>query len=202
MNVKTLMHGKKIYYPNHDKVLCAEQIQCLDVVFELNQTRPSEQQKRQALIKKLFAEVGENCQIESPVHAAWGIYTSIGKNFYANFNLTLIDDTYIVIGDDVMVGPNVTIATAGHPVEPERRKNKAQFNVPVTIGNNVWLGAGTVILPGVNIGENTVIGAGSIVTKPIPPNVVAVGNPCKVLREISGHDKEFYFQDLCFSQGE
>lgn len=200
MNTKTFMHSKKIYYPNSDQSLCAEQMQCLDCVYEINHTRPSDQSRRKKLIHKLFAEVGENCQIESPLYAAWGIHTKIGKNFYANFNLTLIDDTSIIIGDNVMVGPNVTIATAGHPVEPKQRRNKAQFNIPVTIGHNVWLGAGSVILPGVTIGENAVIGAGSIVTKAIPANVVAVGNPCKVLREIGEHDKQYYYKDLRFKQ--
>lgn len=128
------------------------------------------------------------------MYAAWDIYTSIGKNFYANFNLTLIDDTYIVIVDDMLVGSNVTIAIAVYPVEPERQKNKAQFNIPVTIGNNVWLGAGSVTLPGAKVDDNTLMGAGSIVTKTTPANVGAVGNPCK----INEQDKQFYYMDLCF----
>lgn len=114
---------------------------------------------------------------------------------YANFNLTLVDDTYIYIGNSVMIGPNVTLATAGHPVEPELRREVAQFNIPIHIGDNVWIGANSVVLPGVKIGENSVIGAGSVVTKDIPSNVVAVGNPCRVLREIGEHDKEFYYKE-------
>ncbi|EGQ9146612.1 hypothetical protein GEZ23_17740 [Vibrio parahaemolyticus] len=114
---------------------------------------------------------------------------------YANFNLTLVDDTYIYIGNSVMIGPNVTIATAGHPIEPDLRREVAQFNIPVHIEDNVWIGANSVVLPGVTIGENSVIGAGSVVTKDIPSNVVAVGNPCRVLREIGEHDREFYFKD-------
>ena len=109
---------------------------------------------------------------------------------------TLVDDTHIYIGDYVMIGPNVTIATAGHPIDPDLRQRVAQFNIPVRIGNNVWIGANSVILPGVTIGDNSVIGAGSIVTKDIPANVVAVGNPCRVLREINDRDKEYYYKDM------
>ncbi len=146
-------------------------------------------------MKDLFAAVGENCYIEPPLRANWGRNTHLGNNVYANFNLTLVDDTHIYIGDSVMIGPNVTIATAGHPIDPDLRRDVAQFNIPVTIGNNVWLGAHVVVLPGVTIGENTVIGAGSIVTKDIPANVVAVGNPCRVLRPITEHDKEYYYKN-------
>ncbi len=119
----------------------------------------------------------------------------IGDNFYANFNLTLVDDAHIYIGNDVMIAPNVTIATAGHPIDPELRKQGYQFVAEVHIGNNVWIGAGAVIMPGVTIGDNTVIGAGSVVAKDIPANVVAFGVPCKVIREIGEHDKTYYFKD-------
>lgn len=114
---------------------------------------------------------------------------------YANFNLTLVDDGHIYIGDKTMIGPNVTIATAGHPILPSLREKAMQYNIDVHIGKNVWIGAGAVILPGITIGDNTVIGAGSIVTKDIPANVVAVGNPCRVMREIGKHDEEFYYKD-------
>ena len=123
-----------------------------------------------------MAEIGENCYIEPPLHANWGKYTHFGNNVYANFNLTLVDDTDIFVGDNVMFGPNVIIATAGHPVDPPLREKVAQFNIPVRIGKNVWIGAGAIVLPGVTIGDHSVIGAGSVVTKDIPPNVVAVGN--------------------------
>ena len=125
---------------------------------------------------------------------------TLGDNVYANFNLTLVDDTYIYIGNSVMIGPNVTIATAGHPIAPDLRRDVAQFNIPVRIGDNVWIGANSVVLPGVTIGENSVIGADSIVTKDIPANVVAVGNPCRVLREVGQHDKEYYFKDRKLEQ--
>ena len=144
----------------------------------------------------MFAEIGENCYIEPPLHANWGgKHCHFGNNVYANFNLTMVDDTHIYVGDNTMLGPNVVIATAGHPVLPQLREKAYQFNMPVHIGKNCWLGAGVLVMPGVTIGDNSVIGAGSVVTKDIPANVVAVGNPCKVLREINDHDREYYFKD-------
>lgn len=195
MDIKAQMHSQKIYYCD-DEELAAKQLKCLDVLYDFNHTRPSQMAKRQEIMKQIFAEVSENCYIEPPLQANWGIHTHLGKHVYANFNLTLVDDTHIYIGDYVMIGPNVTIATAGHPIEPSLRKKTAQFNIPVFIGDNVWIGANSVILPGVKIGGNSVIGAGSVVTKDIPENVVAVGNPCRVLRQIGEHDKEFYYKNL------
>lgn len=199
MDIKAQLHSQKVYFCD-DEELVAQQTQCLEVLYDFNHTRPSEMAKRQEIMSKLFAEVGENCYIEPPLHANWGMHTHLGKNVYANFNLTLVDDTHIYIGDYVMIGPNVTIATAGHPIDPSLRKKVAQFNIPVNIAANVWIGANSVVLPGVSIGENTVIGAGSVVTKDIPANVVAVGNPCRVLREINEHDKEFYYKNRRFDE--
>lgn len=193
MTVKEKMKNGMLYCCG-DEELMREQTQCLEKLYDFNQTRPSEADKRAALLKELFAEVGEGCYVEPPLHANWGCNTHFGHHVYANFNLTLVDDTDIFVGDYVMFGPNVTVATAGHPVDPELRRQIAQFNIPVHIGNNVWIGAGSVLLPGVSIGDNTVIGAGSIVTKDIPANVVAVGNPCRVLREIGDHDREYYYR--------
>ena len=134
--------------------------------------------------------------IEAPFYANWGgHHCHFGSNVYANYCLTCVDDTHIYVGDYTMFGPNVTIATAGHPILPELREQVYQYNMPVHIGRNCWIGAGAVIMPGVSIGDNTVIGAGSVVTKDIPANVVAVGNPCRVMREINEHDREFYFKD-------
>ena len=133
--------------------------------------------------------------LQSGVHAPEGHHVHFGNNVYANFNLTMVDDTHIYVGDCTMFGPNVTVATAGHPIDPELREKGYQYNMPVKIGRNCWIGAGAVIVPGITIGDNVVIGAGSVVTKDIPSNVVAVGNPCRVLREIGEHDKEYYFKD-------
>ncbi len=189
------MQSGKIYFCT-DPELMQAQLLALEKVYEYNQTRPLEQEKRNALLKEIFAETGENCYIEPPLHANWGCHTHLGKGVYANFGLTLVDDTHIYVGDYVLFGPHVTVATAGHPVAPELRGEKVgQFNIPVRIGNNVWIGAHAVILPGVTIGDNSVIGAGSIVTKDIPADVVAVGNPCKVLRPIGEHDREYYYKN-------
>ncbi len=194
MDTRERMKDGRLYFCT-DEEIANEQLKCLDLLYDYNQTRPTEQPKRRELLKVLLAEVGENCYIEPPLHANWGRNTHLGSNVYANFNLTLVDDTDIYIGDSVMIGPNVTIATAGHPVDPELRRKVAQFNIPVRIGNNVWIGAGAVILPGITIGDDSVIGAGSIVTKDIPAGVVAVGNPCRVLRPIGDRDREFYYKD-------
>ena len=195
MTNREKLHSGEIYYPSDDEIM-KEQLLCLEKLYDFNATRPLEQEKREAMLKEMFAEIGEGCYIEPPLHANWGgKHVHFGKMVYANFNLTMVDDTHIYIGDYTLIGPNVTIATAGHPINPELREKAYQFNRSIRIGKNCWIGAGAVILPGVTIGDNTVIGAGSIVTKDIPANVVAVGNPCKVLREIGEHDKEYYFKD-------
>lgn len=195
MTDKEKMHTGDIYYPSGDEIM-NEQLECLDRLYDFNATRPSELDKREKLLKEMFAEIGENCYIEPPLHANWGgKHVHFGNNVYANFNLTMVDDTHIYVGDCTLFGPNVVVATAGHPIDPELRAKAYQFNMPVHIGKNCWIGAGAVIVPGVTIGDNTVIGAGSVVTKDIPSNVVAVGNPCKVLREISDYDKEYYFKN-------
>lgn len=195
MTNKEKMHNGKLYYPS-DEVIMAEQTQCLELLYDFNATRPSESRKRTALLKKMFAEIGENCYIEPPFHANWGgHHVHFGKNVYANFNLTLVDDTHIYVGDYTMFGPNVTVATAGHPILPELRQKGYQYNMPVHFGKNCWIGAGAVIVPGVTIGDNVVIGAGSVVTKNIPSDVVAVGNPCKILRKVCEKDNKFYFKD-------
>lgn len=189
------MTSGDLYLPDGEEIM-SEQLQCLDRQYDYNQTRPTELEKREDLLKEMFAEIGENCYIEPPLHANWGgKHCHFGKNVYANFNLTLVDDTHIYVGDYTMLAPNVVIATAGHPILPELREKAYQYNMPVHIGRNCWIGAGALIMPGVTIGDNTVIGAGSVVTKDIPANVVAVGNPCRVLREIGEHDREFYFKD-------
>ena len=195
MDIKEKMHNCQLYLPG-DEELMKEQTLCLEKLYDFNATRPLEGEKRTALLKEMFAEIGENCYIEPPFHANWGgHHVHFGKNIYANFNLTLVDDTHIYVGDYTMFGPNVTVATAGHPILPELREQAYQYNAPVHIGRNCWIGAGVIIVPGITIGDNVVIGAGSIVTKNIPSNVVAVGNPARVLREIDERDKEFYFKD-------
>lgn len=186
------MHTGELYLPG-DAQIMAEQAKCLELLYDFNSTRPSEVERRQELLGKMFAEIGEGCYIEPPLHANWaGRHVHFGKNVYANFNLTMVDDTHIYVGDNTMLGPNVTIATAGHPILPELRRQAYQYNLPVHIGKNCWLGAGVIVLPGVTIGDDTVVGAGSVVTKDLPAGVVAVGNPCRVMRGIGERDREFY----------
>ena len=195
MTEKEKLHTGDLYLPMGDEIM-TEQTACLEKLYEYNATRPSEGEKRESLLKEMFAEVGEGCYIEPPFHSNWGgKHVHFGKNVYANFNLTCVDDTHVYVGDYTMIGPNVILATAGHPVLPPLREQGYQYNMPVRIGRNCWLGAGVIVLPGVTIGDNTVVGAGSVVTKDLPPNVVAVGNPCRVLREINERDKEYYFKD-------
>ncbi len=186
------MHDRKLYY-SMDESLLNEQLKRLDLLYDFNMTRPTELEKRSEMLKIMFAEIGENCYVEPPLRANWGgKHVHFGNNVYTNFNVTLVDDTHIYIGDFVMIGPNVTIATAAHPVHPELRKKAAQYNLPVYIENNVWIGSNAVILPGVRVGENSIIGAGSVVSKDIPPNVIAVGSPCRVLREINESDYKYF----------
>lgn len=195
MTNKEKMHKTELYLPG-DQEIMEEQLGYLDRLYDFNHTRPSELNKRTELLKGMFAEFGEGCYIETPLHANWGgHHVHFGKNVYANFNLTLVDDTHIYVGDYTMIGPNVVIATGGHPLLPELRERGYQYNAPVHIGRNCWLGAGVIVVPGITIGDNVVIGAGSIVTRDIPDNVLAVGNPCRVLRKINEHDKEYYFKD-------
>ena len=195
MTIREKMHNGELYLPT-EKEIWEEQQLCLGRLYDFNHTRPTDYDKRKALIKELFAEFGEGSYIETPFYANWGgRHVHFGKNIYANFNLTLVDDTHIYIGDYTMIGPNVVIATAGHPLLPELREKGYQYNAPVHIGRNCWLGAGVIVVPGITIGDNAVIGAGSVVTKDIPANVLAVGNPCRVLREINEHDREYYFKD-------
>lgn len=195
MNEMDKMFTGELYDPNENAIM-AEQQQCLEKQYEYNLTRPSEGEKRERLLKEMFAEIGRGCYIEPPLHANWGgHHVHFGDYVYANFNLTLVDDTHIYVGDHTMIGPNVTLATAGHPIWPELREKAYQFNCDIHIGRNCWLGAGVIVLPGVTIGDHTVVGAGSVVTKDLPANVVAVDNPCRVLREIGEHDREFYYKD-------
>lgn len=195
MNMRDKLHTGELYLPNDDSIV-EEQFQKLELLYDYNATRPLEQKKRQALLKEMFAEIGEGCYIEPPFHANFGGYhVHFGKNVYANFNLTMVDDTHIYVGDYTMFGPNVTVATAGHPILPKLREQAYQYNMPVHIGKNCWIGAGAIILPGITIGDNVVVGAGSVVTKDLPSNVVAVGNPCRVLRQVGERDREYYFKD-------
>lgn len=196
MTVYERMHTGQIYNPG-DEELMKVQFGYMELLRQYNSLSLLEGEKRDALAKQLFAEIGEGSFITPPFYANWGgHHVHLGKGVYCNYGVTFVDDTHIYVGDYTEFGPNVTVATAGHPIAPElRMENPLQYNLPVHIGKNCWIGAGSVILPGVTIGDNTVIGAGSIVVKDIPANVVAVGNPCKVLRPIGEKDRDVYWRD-------
>lgn len=195
MTQKERMKEGLIYDPGVDEIM-DEQFPYVDRLYEFNQLKPSQVKEKEKYMKEVFAECGDNCYIELPFHANWGgKNVHFGDYVYANFNLTIVDDGHVYVGNRVLFGPNVTIATPNHPINISLREKSYQYNKDVHIGNNVWIGAGAVICPGVTIGDNTVIGAGSIVTKDIPANVVAYGNPCRVAREISEHDDEFFYRN-------
>ena len=184
-----------IYNPGDEKIM-SEQLQYQDKLWEFNQLKPSQYSEKIKYIKEMFAECGDNCYIELPFRANWGgHHVHFGSGIYANSNLTIVDDGHVYVGDKVMFGPNVMIATANHPIEPTLRAKGLQYNKDVYVGENTWIGAGVIIVPGVRIGKNTVIGGGSVVTKDIPDNVVAVGNPCRVLREVGEHDKKYFYKN-------
>lgn len=189
------IHNGDLYNCMNDELM-AKQSACLELQYDYNHTRPSEIEKRRKLLKQMLAECGEGCYVEPPLHANWGGHNlHFGNHVYANFGLTVVDDTHVYVGNDVLFAPNVILATAGHPIDPTLRASDYQFNAPIHIGNNVWLGAGVIVMPGVTIGDNSVIGAGSVVTRDIPANVVAFGSPCRVIREIGEGDKEYYFKN-------
>lgn len=166
---------------------------------EYNHLSPDKLERRVEILKELFGKTGEKIHVEQPFHCDYGHNIEVGENFYANYNLTILDCNKVKIGDNCMCAPNVLITTAGHPIHPtSRTKSWYEYAIPVTIGNNVWIGANVVINPGVTIGDGSVIGSGSVVTHDIPSNVVAFGNPCKVHREITDEDRHYYYKDRKF----
>jgi len=164
-------------------------------IYEYNSLCPNEEERMDQLIRRILGKAGENIHIEAPFRCDYGWNIEVGNNFYANYNCIILDVGKVVIGDNVMFAPNVSIFTAGHPIHPTPRNSGYEYGIPVTIGDNVWIGGNAVVNPGVTIGNNTVIGAGSIVTKNIPDNVIAVGNPCKVVRQIDDRDSKYYYKD-------
>lgn len=198
MTERDRMINGLLYDPGAEE-LVGNQMACQELLHDFNLLRPREFDEQQRLMKEMFAECGENNFIQRPFYANWGgAHVHLGSNIYMNFNMTMVDDGHIYIGDWTQFGPNVTIATAGHPIMPALRIESGsmlQYNKDVHIGACVWVGAGALIMPGVTIGDNSVIGGGSVVTKDIPANVVAFGNPCRVIREIGEHDREYFFRN-------
>ena len=196
MTIREKMARGMLYSDENEKEgLLEERMRCQELQYDFNHTRPSEGTKRKEILGRLLGDMGESIWIEPPFHIAYGRRTHIGNHFYANFNLVIVDDIDVYIGENVMIAPDVIITATGHPVHAELRKDGSQFSLPVHIGNNVWIGAGSIILPGVTIGDNSVIGAGSVVTHDIPADVVAFGSPCRMTRKITDRDKEYYYKD-------
>lgn len=181
-----------------DESVISEQLETKKAVKEYNAVMPFDMKKGMDCIARTGIKHKENIYFEPPFHCEYGNHIEVGENFYANVNCIMLDVGKITIGDNVLFGPNVSIYTAGHPIHPKSRNSGYEYGIPVTIGSNVWIGGSCVILPGVSIGNNVVIGAGSVVTKDIPDNVCAAGNPCRVIREITDADRPFYFKDRRF----
>lgn len=197
MSEKEKMISGKPYFAN-GKELFTERQNAKELVFEFNNSHPTELKFRVEIIKKLFGKTEKGFYIEPPFRCDYGYNILIGKNFYSNYNCTILDCAQVKIGDNVMFAPNVSIFTAGHPIHAEKRNTGVEYAFPVTIGDNVWIGGNVVINPGITIGKNSVIGSGSVVTKDIPDNVIAFGNPCQVIREITEEDKLYYFKKMIF----
>ncbi|WP_282940850.1 sugar O-acetyltransferase [Paenibacillus sp. RC67] len=184
-----------LYDANNDKALIEERLYAKSMCYEYNQLHPQKMEERTALLKKLLGKTSEQFLIEQPFVCDYGYNIEIGDNFYINHNSIMLDGAKITFGDNVFIAPNCAFYTAGHPLDVEQRNQGLEYAYPITVGSNVWIGGGVTVLPGVTIGDNTVIGSGSVVTKDIPANVIAVGNPCRVIREITEADKTKYRRD-------
>lgn len=178
------MKEEEYYNIADDKEMQKKHLEVQSLCHKFSSLDPKKVTKRKQLIKEIVNSIGNNFTIEQPFHCDYGYFITIGENFYANYNLTILDTAKVKIGDNVFIGPNVNIYAATHPIDKERRNQNLEKGIPVTIGNSVWIGGNVIILPGVSIGDNTVVGAGSVVTKSLPANVVAAGNPCKVIKTI------------------
>ena len=189
MTEKEKMKNKMLYNANYDEELLKERLKAKDLCYEYNNLKPSDIKKQNEIIKKLFGKVDENFCIVAPFWCDYGYNIEVGKNFFANHNMVILDGAKVKFGNNVFIAPNCGFYTAGHPIDFERRNIGLEYAYPITIGNNVWIGAGVQVMPNVVIGDNVVIGAGSVVVKNIPSNSVAVGNPCKVIRAITEKDK-------------
>lgn len=192
MNEREKAAAGYLYDANYDESLLREREHCKDLCFAFNSCKPSDSVGQQRLIRQVLGEIKGDCTVIAPFWCDYGYNISIGKNFFANHNCIILDGANVTFGDNVFIAPNCCFSTAGHPIDVEQRNKGLEIAQPITVGNNVWFGAGVIVLPGVTIGDNVVIGAGSVVNKDIPSGVIAVGNPCKVLRPITEEDKNKY----------
>ena len=190
MTEKEKMRAQMLYDANYDQALLEERDKAKDLCHQYNQLRPSDRSGQREVLKKLLGKTGENFIITAPFWCDYGYNIELGENFYANHNLVILDGAKVTFGDNVFIGPDCGFHTAGHPIDFERRNRGLEYAYSITVGDNVWIGAGVQVMPGVSIGSNVVIGGGSVVVKDIPSNCVAVGNPCKVIRAITEEDKK------------
>lgn len=190
MTEKEKMCAQMLYDANYDQALLEERDKAKDLCHQYNQLRPSDRASQQEVLKKLLGKTGENFILTAPFWCDYGYNIELGENFYANHNLVILDGAKVTFGDNVFIGPDCGFHTAGHPIDFERRNRGLEYAYSITVGDNVWIGAGVQVMPGVTIGSNVVIGGGSVVVKDIPGNCVAVGNPCKVIRAITEEDKQ------------
>ncbi len=190
MTEKEKMLKQMLYDANYDEDLMQERIRAKDLCYEFNQLRPSDSDGQKKILKRLLGKTGERFCVTAPFWCDYGYNIELGENFYSNHNLVILDCGKVKFGDNVFVAPNCGFHTAGHPIDFERRNRGLEYACPITVGDNVWIGAGVQVMPGVTIGSNVVIGGGSVVVKDIPSNSVAVGNPCKVIRAITEEDKK------------
>lgn len=193
MTEKEKMQRQRLYDANNDKNLLEERDRAKDLCYDFNQLRPSEKEKQTKIMKKLLGKTKGEFTLVAPFWCDYGYNIEIGENFFANHNTIILDGGRVIFGDNVFIAPGCGFHTAGHPIDYERRNQGLEYAYPITVGDNVWFGAGVQVMPGVTIGSNVVIGGGSIVIKDIPDNTVAVGNPCKVIRPITYEDKQTCF---------
>ena len=191
---ENMLSGKP--YKAFGEELSSERQATKELIFDYNNLRPSEGHKQKEILKKILGFLGNDFYIEPPFRCDYGYNISVGENFYSNYNCTILDCAKVTIGDNVMFAPNVSLFTAGHPVHFEARNAFIEYAFPINIGDNVWIGGGAIVNPGITIGDNVVIGSGSVVTKDVASNSIAVGNPCRVIREITNEDKKYYFKKL------
>lgn len=178
--------------------LSEERLENKKRIYQYNHLPPEQWNEQVDLLKRILGKTGDEVYIEPPFHCDYGYNIEVGENFYANYNLVILDVGKVRIGKNVMFAPNVSIYTAGHPVHPDSRNSGYEYGIDITIGDNVWIGGNVCVLPGVKIGDNVVIGAGSVVTKDLPDNVIAAGNPCRVIRKITKEDRNFYYKNRKF----
>ena len=192
MTEKQKRDSAMLYDGNYDKEMADERLKCKDLCWEYNQLRPSMTEERTRLMREILGSTKKNFWIEQPFWCDYGYNIRIGENFYANHGLTILDPAEVTFGDNVFIAPDCGFYTAGHPIDAEQRNKGIEYAYPIKIGDNVWIGGGVKVMPGVTIGSNSVIGGGSVVTKDIPDSVIAAGNPCRVIRKITEEDKKRY----------